>query len=165
VGVPIPDYIVRIRRKLGHDLVLVPAVSVLARDAEGRVLLVRHADSGLWGLVGGCVEVDEDPSDAAIRETAEETGLDVELTGLIAALGGAGYRITYANGDQAAVVTVVYEARVVGGSARPDGDETSEVGWFHPAELPELELGSLARAALADLDWLGPQSLPAAASA
>jgi len=154
VVVPIPEHIARIRQKIGHDLLLVPAVSVLARDDAGRLLLVRHTESGLWGLVGGCVEIDEDPADAAVREALEETGLVVELTGMVAAVGGPQYRIRYANGDEAAVIAVVYTARVTGGSALAQGDETCEVGWFPPAELPDLALGSFARATLTHLDWL-----------
>jgi ADP-ribose pyrophosphatase YjhB (NUDIX family) len=162
-----PDYVRGIRQLIGDELLLMPGVIVLARDAEGRLLLVRHAETGLWGLVGGYVEVDEQPADAAIREAAEETGVEVELTGLITALGGPGFRVQYANGHRTSVVVIVYEARVIDGIARPDNDETSQVGWFCPEELPALELGPLAQSTLEHLDWLRTPAIvpPPAANA
>ncbi len=67
----------------------------------------------------------------------------VRLTRLVTVLGGPDYRITYPNGDEAACVPIVYEAEVESGSATPDGDETSEVGWFHGDDLAALELNDL----------------------
>ena len=151
---PVPDHVRRLREKVGTDLLLLPSVTVLARDDDGRLLLVRHAAGDAWGLVGGAIEVDERPEDAAVRETEEETGLAVELTGVVAVLGGPDFRLRYPNGDQAAFVQTVYGAHVVGGTARPDGDETVAVGWFRPDELASLELGPFARATLEALDWL-----------
>lgn len=124
---PLSDYVARVRAAIGTDLLLLPAVTVLARDHDGRVLLVMHTYTGKWGLVGGTVEPDEDPAEAAVREAQEETGLHVSITGLLAVFGGPQFRVTYPNGDEAAIVQIVYDAVVDGGTARPDNDETSAV--------------------------------------
>lgn len=142
---PISPYIAAIRERIGTRLLLVPTVAVLVRDAEGRILLVRQADSGRWATVGGTVEPDEVPEHAAVREALEETGLHVRLVGLVTALGGPEYRITYPNGDETACVPLVYDAVVTGGTATPDGDETTELGWFAPDELDGLDLNPLNR--------------------
>ncbi len=148
------DYVRLLRELIGKQLLLMPSVSVLVQDDDDRLLLVRHADSGLWGLVGGAVEVDERPDEAAIRETQEETGLRVELTRLVTALGGPGFRVTYPNGDETAYVTIVYEARPVGGVERADGDEVLELGWFGRNDLLAIDLGAIAQATLRELGWL-----------
>jgi ADP-ribose pyrophosphatase YjhB (NUDIX family) len=139
---------------VGTELLLLPSVSVLVKDDDGRLMLVRHADSGLWGLIGGAVEVDERPEEAAVRETEEETGLLVEPTRLVTVLGGPGFRVTYPNGDETAYVTIVYEARVRGGVERADGDETTELGWFRIEDLRTIDLGTVARATFEEFGWL-----------
>ena len=141
----ISPYIAQLRERIGADLLLLPSVAVLPRDADGRVLLVRQTDSGRWATIGGTVEPDEPPEEAARREAEEEAGVEVRLNRLVTALGGPEYRLTYSNGDEASYVSIVYEATVVSGRARPDGDETFEVGWFHPDELGALDLNDLNR--------------------
>ena len=145
----ISPYVSAIRQRIGTDLLLLPTVAVLPRDARGRVLLVRQNDSGRWATIGGAIEPDESPAEAALREAAEEANVVVRLGRLLAALGGAEYRITYPNGDEAACVAIVYDATVESGSPAPDGDETSEVGWFHLDELTDVDLGHLNRHLLA----------------
>ena len=54
--VGISPYVAGLRDAVGSRLLVLPSVSVLPRDAAGRVLLVRHADSGDWGTIGGFVE-------------------------------------------------------------------------------------------------------------
>jgi 8-oxo-dGTP pyrophosphatase MutT (NUDIX family) len=152
--VAISEYVRQLRGAIGNRLLLMPSVSVLVLDDRERLLLVRHADSGLWGLVGGAIEVDERPDEAAVRETQEETGLDVELTHLVTALAGPGFRVTYQNGDETAYVTIVYEARVTGGVLRADGEEVLELGWFARSRLATIELGPIARATFVELGWL-----------
>ncbi|NED99103.1 NUDIX domain-containing protein [Phytoactinopolyspora halotolerans] len=142
---PVSPYIRHLRQSIGHDLLLLPSVAVLPHADDGRILLVKQADTGKWATIGGSVEVDEAPETAAIREAEEEAGVTVELIRIMGAVGGPQFRITYPNGDQTAYVSLVYEARIVGGSPRPDHDETVDVGWFHPDEFATLDLGDFAR--------------------
>lgn len=152
---PVAPHIATLREKVGHDLLLLPCVAVLPRDDEGRVLLVRQSDFGLWGTVGGAIDVDESPDDAARREAREEIGAEVELTGLLGALGGPQFRLTYPNGDACACVSIVYAGRVVGDTLTPDGDEVTEARWFHLEELAEEpDLGAFARETLRALGML-----------
>ncbi|HTZ09790.1 MAG TPA: NUDIX domain-containing protein [Acidimicrobiales bacterium] len=148
---PAAPFIARLRAKVGNDLLVLPSVSVLPRDGAGRVLLVRIIDTGLWATVGGAVEPDESPQEAAVREAEEEAGVRVALGPVLAVLGGPEFRMTYPNGDRTAYVVSVFGAEVVGGEARPDGEETSAVRWWDPAELPYGEMGVITRAILRDV--------------
>jgi ADP-ribose pyrophosphatase YjhB (NUDIX family) len=147
--VGIAAHIARLRAVVGHELLLLPSVSVLPVDEAGRILLVRESgrDDG-WGTVGGAVEPGESPAAAAIREAREEIGADVQLIGLLDVLGGPDYEVTYPNGDRVAYVAAVYEARIVGGSPAPGDGELSEVGWFTPDELPAVPLTRFALSVL-----------------
>ncbi len=145
----IPVHIARLRAAVGHDLLLLPSVSVLPIDQAGRVLLVRHAshDDG-WEVLGGAVEIGESPAEAAVRETREEIGVEVRLTRLLDVLGGPDYEVRYPNGDRAAYVTAVYQAEITDGSPAADGGEICQVAWFTAAELRRLELNRFTRALL-----------------
>lgn len=152
MAMPVSPYIAALRDRVGPDvLLLVPSVSVVPTDAMGRVLLIRHAHTGQWGTIGGSIEIDESPADAARREAQEEAGVNVRLGSIVAALGGPQFRVRYPNGDEAAYVAVVYEAEVVGGDARPDGEEATELRWVSPHELPALDLAENARATFSAL--------------
>ena len=128
-------YILRIRERIGTDLLLLPAVSVLIWDQEDRLLLVRGSDTGTWQMVGGAVEPDESPADAARREATEETGVEVRLTGIRGVIGGPRFHHTYPNGDQVGFVSTMFDARIIAGQPRPADDETIEVAWLTVAEL------------------------------
>jgi 8-oxo-dGTP pyrophosphatase MutT (NUDIX family) len=147
--VTISPYIAAIRERIGSDLLLVPTVAVLPLDETGRILLVCQVDSGRWATIGGTIEPDESPEDAALREAAEEAGIEVQIGRLLTAVGGPEYRITYPSGDQAACVAIIYEATVKSGTPVPDGDETSEVGWFHLDAIAAVDLNELNRHLLA----------------
>src|SRR5580692_5110514 len=130
----ISPYILNLRATIGHALLLLPSVAVLPRRPDGRVLLVQNIDTGMWQTIGGAIEPDESPRDAAIREAFEEAGVVVELTGLLDVLGGPEFRIDYPNGDRAAYVAAVFAAVVTSGTPRADDDETSAVGWWASQE-------------------------------
>ncbi len=53
------------------------------RDDQGRLLLIRRADNGWWAMPVGSFELDETLVEAAVREVREESGVDVEVTGLV----------------------------------------------------------------------------------
>lgn len=148
---PMSEYMRRLRQKVGADLVVVPSVSVLVFDAQGRVLLARHAETGRWVIPGGSVEPHEPPADAAVRETWEETGLHVEPTRVLGVYGGPTLHVAYSNGDQVSYLTTVFEGRVLGGQPRHDGVEILEVRWVPPAELAALDMPAWVRLVLGDV--------------
>ncbi len=117
--------------------------------SEGRVYLARRAiepGAGRWSYPGGFLELGEAAQEGARRETEEETRLLVEVGRLIG---------LYSR-PHAGVVTVIYEAQVVGGEPLP-GAESSEVRGFTPEEIPWDALAfSTAESALRD--WVA--SLP-----
>lgn len=148
---PIGEYLRRLREKVGTDLLLMPSVTVLARDDEDRVLLVRHMDTGQWVAPGGSVEPGERPADAARREMREETGLEVELAELVGVYGGPEYEVRYANGDRVSYVMAVWIARVVGGTPRPDGEETVAFRWVAEGEWAHLDVPDWMRLVMPDV--------------
>lgn len=131
------DYISRVRAKIGHDLLVVPAAGVFVFDELDRVLLVRHHE-GIWTQPGGMVDPFESPADAAVRETFEETGLFVELTRLVAVAGGPDFAVRYSNGDEVVLVATYFEGRVLRGSLRPDGSETLDARFVERDEALSL---------------------------
>jgi len=151
----ISAHIARLRAAVGHDLLLLPSVSVLPVDQAGRLLLVRHAGHhDGWAVLGGAVEVGESPAEAAVRETREETGLEVRLVRLLDVLGGPDYQVRYPNGDRTAYVTAVYEAAILPGCPAACDDELSDVAWFTPGQLADLGLSRFARAPLSATGYL-----------
>jgi ADP-ribose pyrophosphatase YjhB (NUDIX family) len=131
----------------GHIAYVNPrlVVTALPITDDGDVVLLRRGfepGRGWWAQPGGFLEVDETPSEGAIRETLEETGLVVEageIVGLYARL-------------EAAVIVLVYEARIVGGSARPS-PEALEVRTFPPEAIPWSEI-AFRTTWWALVDWL-----------
>ncbi len=62
---------------------LVPAVTVVVTDDAGDVLLIRRSDNGNWAVPGGAIDLGESMTQAADRETLEETGIACQITGLV----------------------------------------------------------------------------------
>ncbi len=151
-------FLLEIRRLVGHRLLLLPAISLIIRDRQDRLLLGQAKESGVWCTIGGMVEPDESPIEAAHREAHEEIGVPVEIGRLIGAFGGPQYRVTYSNDDQASYVIMAYEATLAG-EPTADDDELSTVAWFEPGELDGLDLGSLNRQLLIDVGVLTPTGL------
>jgi 8-oxo-dGTP pyrophosphatase MutT (NUDIX family) len=143
-------YFAKIRAAVGSELLLIPGVTVLPWDQEGRLLLVRHDVDGPWGLIGGAIEPDEAPENAARREALEEVGVTVELTRLRGVFGGPSYRIQYDNGDEVSYVSTLFDAKIVNGEVTPDFDEVVEAGWFAVPELARLELNAFTHATFLD---------------
>jgi ADP-ribose pyrophosphatase YjhB (NUDIX family) len=145
-----PEYLRNLRSKVGHDLVLLPGVSAIVRDSEGRILLVRNADDNLWTLPGGIVEPDESPKDATVREMQEETGLLVDPVRIFGVYGGPQFRVTYPNGDVVSFVSTVFECKVVSGAMAPDHEETLDVRYFAGVEVNSLKTQDWVRMILRD---------------
>jgi 8-oxo-dGTP pyrophosphatase MutT (NUDIX family) len=168
----ISSYLRSLRARIGHDPVLMPSVAVMARDAGGRLLLVRNRDDGLWQTVGGAMDPGEAPADAAVREAYEETGLLVAPTHILGVHAGPLFRLTYPNGDVVDYVGISFAARVVGGVERPCQDEVDRLGWFardavlavpmapHTRLLVEEALADAPDAGFAAPSWRPPVGWP-----
>ena len=146
----ISDYLRSLRDRIGHEQVLMPSVAVMIRDAEGRLLLVRDRDTGLWQTVGGAMDPGEQPADAAVREAFEETGLVIEPVRILGVHAGPLFELTYPNGDVVAYVGISFAARVVGGTERPCHDEVDRLGWFAEAEALALPIAAHTRLLVAE---------------
>jgi ADP-ribose pyrophosphatase YjhB (NUDIX family) len=132
----------------GHIAYMNPklVVTTIPVTEAGEVVLLRRGFEpgvGSWAQPGGFLEVDETVHEAAIRETHEETGLIVEpgeIIGLYTRL-------------EASVVTIAFEARIVGGTAAPT-PEATEVIAFAPEDVPWAGI-AFKTTTIALRDWFG----------
>ncbi|MFE4367794.1 NUDIX domain-containing protein [Streptomyces sp. NPDC056835] len=153
-----PDFIREIRATAGHQLLLLPGVSAIVFDDDGRVLLGRRADTGGWSIIGGIPEPGEQPAVTAVREVYEETAVRcvAERVVLVQALMKP---VTYPNGDECQFMDITFRCRAVGGEARVNDDESLDVGWFAVDALPALQEFALFRIKQALTDeptWFEP---------
>lgn len=152
---PVPDFILRLRDRVGHDLLWLPGVTSVVLN-QGEVLLVRRSDNGSWAPVTGIVDPGEHPAQAAVREVMEETGVQCAVEELV------WVNVTeptiHVNGDQAQYLDHTFRCRYVGGEPYPADDESSDVRWFPVTGLPAMKT-SLRDRIVTALEHTGPARL------
>ena len=115
----------------------VPCVGAIVKDEAGRLLLIQRGhepETGRWSLPGGRIEPGESDPQAVVRETREETGLQVTCGALVGSVERPGLR--------GAVLDIRdYSATVTGGTLTA-GDDAADARWVSPADLPGLPLTS-----------------------
>lgn len=131
--------------------VVAPSVFAVVRREDGRLLLVRRLDSGVWELPGGQVDVGETASGTAVRETAEEAGVDVVVTGLAGLFTDPGHVVRGVGGQVRQQFVLLLRARPVGGAPRGDQQETSAAAWVPVGDLRGLQLEPAVRAWLSQV--------------
>ncbi|MFE2012316.1 NUDIX domain-containing protein [Streptomyces sp. NPDC059491] len=118
---------------------MVVAASAFVTDDEGRILLQRRTDNGLWALPGGAMEMDDSLPGTAVREVKEETGLDVRVTGLVGTYTDPRHVIAYSDGEVRRQFNVCFKARVIGGTLTIS-DESTELRFVPPADVDALPM-------------------------
>lgn len=114
------------------------ATAFVLRD--GAVLLTCRSDNGNWSMPGGAHDPGESLSMTAVRETKEETGIDVTLTGVAGIYTDPRHVIHYTSNDEVRQeFTVVYRAQYVAGEPTPSS-ETTVVEWVPVAGIDELNM-------------------------
>ena len=107
-------------------------VGAVVGDGQGRLLLVRRADFGIWLYPTGWADVGYSPAEVVIKEVAEETGIECEVVRPIAMFDGMRRGFT-----RIPVVSLVFHCRMIGGELRPHPLECTDVGFFAEDDLPE----------------------------
>jgi 8-oxo-dGTP diphosphatase len=133
---PISEFLKGLRAKVGHELLLLPAVTAVVLNDGGDVLLQKSADTNDWRLIGGVIDPGEDPAQCAIREVKEEAGIDVAPRRIL----GVHTRplVTYPNGDQVFYVSTSFLCHAKPGEPRVCDDESLAMRYFAVDELPQL---------------------------
>jgi ADP-ribose pyrophosphatase YjhB (NUDIX family) len=139
---PVPDFIVDLRRKIGRDLLWLPGVTAVVVD-DGSVLLVRRADNGTWAPVTGILDPGEQPAAGAEREVREETRVRAHVQRLVSVT--ALDPVTHPNGDRAQYLDLTFRLQYVSGTAAVGDDESLDVQWFPLDDLPAMRPEAEAR--------------------
>lgn len=108
------------------------AVGAVVGNDEGEILLIQRADSGVWLYPTGWADIGYSASEIAVKEVAEETGIEVEPNQVIAVLDGLRLGFT-----RVPLYSVVFHCRAVGGELEPHPLEVRDAGWFSRHDLPE----------------------------
>ena len=118
---------------------LVPACNLLVVNEAGEILLQKRRDTGQWALPGGAQEIGETPTQCAVRECKEETGIDAEVTGLLGIYSDPAHIIEYTDGEVRQEYEVTFTGRLIGGVPRSN-DEASDVRWVRPDNLDRYDM-------------------------
>ncbi|BFV58205.1 NUDIX domain-containing protein [Kitasatospora sp. CMC57] len=118
---------------------LVVAASAVVTDDHGRILLQRRTDNGLYALPGGTMDLGESLPETAVREVREETGLDVEITGLVGTYTDPRHVIAYSDGEVRQQFNVCFTARITGGELRIS-NESTDLQFVAPSDIGELPM-------------------------
>ena len=118
---------------------VVPSVVAAVTDEDGRILLIKKTDNGLWALPGGGHELGEAIADTVVREVKEETGYDVEVTALVGIYTNPGHVMAYDDGEVRQQFSICFAAHLLGGTATTS-HESSQVVWSDLEALDTLDM-------------------------
>lgn len=120
---------------------VVPSASAIVTDEHGRILLVKRRDNTLWALPGGGHDIGETIADTAVREVKEETGLDVEVTGLVGVYTNPHHVVAFTDGEVRQQFSLCFTTTTV----QVDGElaidhESTDIAWTAPDDIPNLDM-------------------------
>lgn len=130
------NYIFDLRKKVGHETLIMPCACVIIGDGKGNILLQQRRDDGKWGHHGGAIEIDENTIDAAKREIKEELNLDIEELELLGVYSGKKYHHVYPNGDETSCIDIVYVCHKYYGNLEHIDGEVRQAKWFNKENMP-----------------------------
>ena len=125
------------------------AIGIIVTNDDGKILLVQRADSLIWLYPTGWADVGYSPSEVAIKEVEEETGIHCEPVRLLGVIDGQRMGFT-----RFGMYMLLFHARATGGTLKAHPLETADVGWFSLDDLPHPSPGSV---------WWGPAASEAMA--
>lgn len=123
------------------------AIGAIVGNEAGEILLVQRSDNLIWLYPTGWADSGYSPSEVAVKEVHEETGIECEPVQLIAVLDG--QRMGF---SRFSMYMLLFHCRATGGTLQSHPLETADVGWFSRDNLP---------AAVAGAQWWGPMAFAA----
>lgn len=123
------------------------AVGAIVGNEAGEILLVQRKDSGIWLYPTGWADVGYSPAEVAVKEVAEETGIECEPLRLLGVVDG--QRMGF---SRFGMYMLLFLCRATGGELTTHPLETADVGWFAEGHLPEVTAGA---------QWWGPMAFEA----
>ncbi len=118
------------------------AIGAIVGDDDGRLLLVKRPDSGIWLFPTGWADVGYSAAEVAVKEVAEETGVECEVRQLLGVVDGQRMGFT-----RFGMYMLLFHCHAVGGELQGHPLETADVGWFGRDGLPQFSAGA---------QWWGP---------
>lgn len=116
-----------------------PAVSAFVRDPAGRLLMIRRTDNDLYAIPGGAQEPGETLAEAVVREVREETGIIVEVVGVVGLYSDPAHVIAFDDGEVRQEFSICFRAQPVDGNLR-SSSETKEALWVRLDQLDILPI-------------------------
>lgn len=123
------------------------AIGAIVGNDAGEILLVQRKDSGIWLYPTGWADVGYSPAEVAVKEVGEETGIECEPLQLLGVVDG--QRMGF---SRFGMYMLLFHCVATGGELCGHPLETSDVGWFAEADLPEATAGA---------QWWGPMAFGA----
>jgi ADP-ribose pyrophosphatase YjhB (NUDIX family) len=118
---------------------IVVAVTAFVLDDQEQVLLIRRTDNALWAIPGGAQDFGEYIAQTAVRETKEESGIDIEVTGIVGIYTDPKHVMAYSDGEVRQQFSICFRGRYLGGTPTPSS-ESSDVRWVAREELDSLPI-------------------------
>jgi ADP-ribose pyrophosphatase YjhB (NUDIX family) len=118
---------------------LVPAVSAVLVNEEGKILLHRRSDNNTWSLPGGTMEIGESITEAVKREVREETNLDVEPQYITGIYSNPKHVIAYSDGEIRQEFSICFACKIIRGNLKVS-EESFELAFFTPQEIEQLNI-------------------------
>lgn len=131
------NYIQTLRKKIGHETIIMPCACVIIGDGKGNILLQQRSDDEKWGHHGGAIEIDENTIEAVKREIKEELNLELDELELLGVYSGKKYHHIYPNKDEVSCIDIVYVCHKYHGDIQHLDKEVLKVKWFNKNNLPE----------------------------
>ena len=118
---------------------IVVAASAFVQDDAGRVLMIQRSDNDLWAIPGGAQEVGESIVHTAVREVQEETGIAIEVIGLVGVYSDPGHVIAYDDGEVRQEFSVCFRGKPVDGEIATSS-ESQRVEWIDSKRMSGLDI-------------------------
>jgi ADP-ribose pyrophosphatase YjhB (NUDIX family) len=118
---------------------IVVAVTAFIQDDKDRLLMIRRTDNDLYAIPGGAQEIGETISQTVVREVREETGITVNVTGLVGVYSDPAHLIAFDDGEVRQEFSLCFRAQPLAGKPQTS-NESKEVLWVEPGKLDDLNI-------------------------